>query len=142
MPALRLAGETDQQFRQRAERAGRVARVLVDACLSNHCVQDYIADESCPWFTEAHCRASPTVRIEYEQAIAIGGIGETLAATKSKHWGDGPFVMPLARDDWFYAERITYLYRENSLYNRRFEQRRRLKELLGRRHRHLVEKAK
>ena len=28
--------------------------------------------------------------LEYEQAIAIGGIGECLAATASKNWGDGP----------------------------------------------------
>lgn len=29
------------------------------------------------------------------------------------------------------TDRVTYLYRANSVYNRRFEQRRRLKELLG-----------
>ena len=38
--------------------------------------------------------------------------------------------------------RVTYIYRTNSLYNRRFEQRRRLIELLGRRLRPLVETAK
>ena len=51
----------------------------------------------------------------------MGGIGETLAATKSKSWGEGPFILPLKPNDWFYAERITYIYRKNSLYNRRFE---------------------
>jgi len=40
--------------------------------------------------------------------------------------------MPLEPDDEFFAYRVTYFYRENSLYNRRFEQRQRLKELLGR----------
>jgi hypothetical protein len=37
---------------------------------------------------------------------------------------------------------VTYIYRPDSLYNRRFEQRQRLKELLGRRWRPLVEAAK
>lgn len=142
MGSLRLDGETDDAFRERAERAGRYAKLLVDHCLANHCVQLYMADPSLPLWTEEHCRRSPTVRIEYEQAIAFGGIGETLQATRSKHWGDGPFVLPLKPDDEFFPERITYQYRENSLYNRRFEQRRRLKELLGRSYRRLVEHAK
>ncbi|MCC7422322.1 MAG: hypothetical protein IT428_18750, partial [Planctomycetaceae bacterium] len=73
---------------------------------------------------------------------AIGGLGEALDATKSKHWGDGPWVMPLRPEDEFFPDRITYLYRENSLYNRRFVQRRRMKELLGRRWRALVGEAK
>lgn len=142
MHSLRFDGETDEAFRKRAERAAVVAKVLVDACLSNDCMQRYIADPALPMYTTESARESPTVRIEYEQAIAIGGIGETLAATKSKHWGDGPSILPLDPQDEFFADRITYMYRENSLYNRRFEQRRRMKELLGREHRSLVEKAK
>jgi hypothetical protein len=104
-------------------------------------MRQYIEDPSLP-YSEATVRENPTVRIEYEQAIALGGIGETVAATRSKSWGDGPWVMPLERDDVFDPVRITYVYRENSLYNRRFEQRRRLKELLGKRFRPLVETAK
>jgi hypothetical protein len=91
--------------------------------------------------TKRECVRNPTVRIEFEQAIAIGGIGETLEATKGKHWGAGPWIMPLETDDDFFPERITYLYRENSVYNRRFEQRKRLKELLGKRFRPLVGEA-
>lgn len=49
--------------------------------------------------------------------------------------------MPLEADDVFYPDRVTYLYRENSQYNRRFEQRRRLKELLGKDYRRLVSDA-
>lgn len=142
MRSLRLDGETDDAFRERAECAGRYAKLLVDRCLANRCVRSYIADPSLPLWTEEGCRSNPTVRIEYEQAIAFGGIGETLQATRNKHWGDGPSVLPLEPDDEFFPERITYLYRENSLYNRRFEQRRRLKELLGRSYRRLVEHAK
>ncbi len=139
---LRFPDETDQEFRQRAEQVGLYARLLVDACLSNECVQEYAADSELPLFTIDDFQKNPIVRIEYEQAIAIGGIGETLQATKSKYWGDGPNVMPLHPDDWFFPERITYTYRENSLYNRRFQQRKRLKELLGKKHRPLVETAK
>lgn len=143
MPAeLRFPGESDDDFRDRAERVGVIARLLVEACLANECMQQYIADDTLPCMTEDSVRRSPTVRVEYEQAIAIGDIGSTLSATKNKHWGHGPQILPLESADWFYPDRVTYCYRENSLYNRRFEQRRRLKELLGRRWRPLVEDAK
>ena len=141
MHSLRFPGETDADFRRRAEHALRVAKVLVEACLSNRCMQRYMADPTLP-YTEEDVRISPTVRVEYEQAIAIGDLGSCLSATRSKHWGDGPWVMPLEPDDEFFPDRVTYIYRANSVYNRRFEQRRRLKELLGRQHRPLVETAK
>jgi hypothetical protein len=139
---LRIAGESDDAFRDRAERAARIAKVLVEASLANRCVQDYIADPALPEWTLESVRVSPTVRVEYEQAIAIGDLGSCLSATTTKHWGKGPWVMPLEPDDEFFAYRVTYFYRANSLYNRRFEQRRRLKELLGRRWRPLVQTAK
>lgn len=110
------------------------------ACLQNECMRSYIGDPSTLHILDS-VRRSPTVRVEYEQAIAIGGIGECLAATKGKNWGDGPQVLPLQPDDWFYPDRITYLFRSNSLYNRRFHQRRRMKKLLGM-HRKIVEDAK
>lgn len=141
MRTLRFEGESDDQFRARAERALRVAKVLVNACLANRCMLRYIADPSLP-YTEESVRVSPTVRVEYDQAIAIGDLGSCLSATASKRWGDGPWVMPLEPDDEFFPDRVTYIYRTNSLYNRRFEQRRRLKELLGKRLRPLVETAK
>lgn len=124
----------------RAERTMRIAKVLVADCLKNACMRAYIDDPTMPYTVESVARC-PTVRVEYEQAIAIGGIGECLAATKSKNWGAGPSVMPLQADDWFYPDRITYHFRPNSLYNRRFHQRRRMKALLGR-HRSLVGEAK
>jgi len=139
---LRFPDETDTEFHQRAEQAGKYARVLVDACLSNRCVQEYADDPESPLLAIEDLQNHPIVRIEYEQAIAIGGIGETLRATKSKHWGDGPYILPLQQDDWFYPDRITYLYRENSIFRKRFEQLKQLKELLGRKHRPLVETAK
>lgn len=139
---LRFDGETDDDFRARAERAANIARVLVDACLANECMQQHIADESLPCITEESARRSPIVRVEFEQAIAIGDIGSTLAATKNKHWGSGPQILPLEPTDCFYARFVTYHYRPNSTYNLRFLQRQRLKELLGRRWRPLVERAK
>ena len=138
MRTLRFLGESDGDFRRRAERAVCVAKVLVEACLSDRSMQGYIADPALP-YTEDDVRISPTVRVEYEQAIAIGDLGSCLSATRSKRWGDGPWVMPLEPDDEFFPDRVTYIYRTNSLYNRRFEQRRRLKELLGKRLRPLVE---
>lgn len=135
---LRLPGEDDDAFRERAKRAARVAAVLIEACLRNRLVRELIAEGE---WTEEQMRSHPIVRVEFEQAVAIGGLGETLDATKSKHWGEGPWIMPLRPEDVFFPDRITYLYRENSLYNRRFEQRQRLKELLGRRWRKLVGEA-
>lgn len=140
MRTLRFDGESDDAFRARAERAGRIARVLVDACLANHAVRALIADPNLP-YSEESVRRHPIVRIEFEQAFAVGGIGECLDATKNKHWGDGPYVMPLQPDDPVSPDRISYVYKEGSLYNRRFLQRRRLKELLGREHRVIIGRA-
>jgi hypothetical protein len=91
----------------------------------------YLEDPSLPQYTVEGVLRGPTVRLEYEQAIAIGGIGECLAATANKNWGKGPQVLPLEVDDWFYADRVTYIFKAGSLYNRRFHQRRRMKQLLG-----------
>jgi hypothetical protein len=105
-------------------------------------MQGYLENPALSMHTLDSIRRNPTVRVEYEQAIAIGGIGECLAATRGKAWGKGPWVMPLESEDWFYPDRITYLFRENSLYNRRFLQRRRMKKLLTKEHRSLVQEAK
>lgn len=138
---LRLPGEGDQEFQDRAEQIAGIARALVDAALANHCIQDFIADPDLPMWTEESQRRNPTIRLEYEHAIAIGSIGETLDATKNKHWGDGPQVLPLEPNDMLYERHITYYFRENSLYNRRFEQRKKLKQLLGKKNRSLVSQA-
>lgn len=139
---LRLPGEGDQAFRARAERATCYARLLVDAALANHDIQELISSHDFPTYTEEGERRCPTVRVEYEQAMAIGGIGECLAATKNKSWGDGPYIHPLKPDDPVLPVRITYVFKEGSVYNRRFLQRRRMKELLGKPYRSLVNRAK
>ncbi|QDT38390.1 hypothetical protein [Stratiformator vulcanicus] len=94
------------------------------------------------FITEKSLRSNPVVRVESDQAIAFGGLGETLSATRLKHWDEGPQILPLEPDDWFDPNRITYVYRENSLYNRRFLRRRRLKELPGQELTRMVEAAK
>lgn len=126
MRSLRFAGESDDEFLARAEHAGQIAKLLIEACLANRCVQDYVADPALPEWTLENVSVSPTVRVEYEQAVALGDLGSCLSATSSKHWGAGPWVMPLEPDDVFFPDRLTYIYRASSLYNRRFEQRQRL----------------
>ena len=100
--SIRLPGESDDKFRARAIRAVSIAKVLVEACLQNRCMRQYIEDPALP-YSERAVREKPTVRIEYEQAIAIGGIGETLAATRSKSWGDGPWVTVFEQQALFSA---------------------------------------
>ena len=141
MRSLRLPGETDQGFRLRAERTVIIAKHLIDAALANYCIQHFIADPALPYSIES-VRRNPTVRVDYEEAFAISGIGEGLCATKSKHWGEGPNILPLEPTDPVDPMFILYIFKDGSLYNRRFKQRRRMKELLGRKHRKLVERAK
>src|SRR2546426_5799304 len=137
---LRLEGETDAEFRSRVERAARIASVLVRAALDNVCVQAMIANSALQ-HAEDEMRVNPPLRVEYEQAIAIGDLGSCLSSTRNKHWGDGPFVMPLQRDDPVDSWRVLYIYRETSVYYRRFIQRQRMKRLLSRTHRKLVKAA-
>lgn len=139
--SLRLDGETDGEFQRRAEKAATFAKLLIARCLDNSCVKEYIEDPELPQWTEENARRNPIVRVEFEQATAIGCIGECLQATKHKRWGEGPSIMPLNADDFLFSHRITYVYHEGSLYNQRFLQRQHLKALLGRR-RILVENAK
>lgn len=137
---LRLDGEPDEAFRARVERAGRYARILVAAALRNHCVQRLIADPTVPMTLESQ-RVSPTVWVDFDQAIAIGDMGSCLSATRNKHWGEGPRILPLEPDDPVDPMFVLYLYKDTSRYNRRFEQRRQMKALLGP-HRRLVSQAK
>lgn len=116
--------------------------MLIDAALNNFDVQTLIADPQYPTWTIEYQQRDPTVRVEYEQAIAIGDVSTCLSATRSKHWGAGPQILPVKPDDPVDPIQILYLFRENSLYNRRYEQRKRMKELLDRNYRKLVEQAK
>lgn len=125
-----------------AERMARIARVLVDAALANHNIQDYLADPRPPrlWTIDG-VRRNPTCRVEWDDAVVIGGIGDSLAAARHKNWGSFIGVLPLQPDDPVHWCRILYLYKPTSPYNRRVEQRKALKRILGRKHRKLVTQA-
>jgi hypothetical protein len=125
--------------REQAERGGQIARVLVDAALANHDIRTYLRDLNPPrlWSIDG-IRRNPTCRVEWEHAVVIGGIGESLAAARHKNWGPFIGVLPLAPDDPVHWCRILYLYKASSPYNRRVEQRHALKRILGRQHRPLV----
>ena len=69
---LRWPGETDQEFRIRAERMVLIAKTLIDAALANYCIQQFIADPQLPYSIE-HERRNPTVRVDYQEAFAIAG---------------------------------------------------------------------
>jgi len=125
---LRLEGETDTAFKSRVERAARDAQLLVRAAFNNVCVRSMIAEPSLPDWEES-IRANPPLRVEYEQAIAIGDLESCLSCTRSKHWGAGPWLMPLDRNDPVDPVRVLYVYRESSLQRRRFVQRQRMKQL-------------
>jgi hypothetical protein len=131
-----------------AERAARIARVLIDAALANEYVREYMRDLT-PWpegsyglWTVDRVRRNPPVRVEFEHAYAIGGLGESLAACRNKPtFGAFIGVLPVAPDDPVGEFRIMYVYKESSPYNRRVEQRRWMKKKLGRGWRRLVTKA-
>lgn len=125
-----------------AVRMARIAHVLINAALANRCVQEYLDDPTPPrlWTVDS-VRRNPTCRVEYEHAIVIGGVGESLSAARHKNWGEFNGVLPLSPDDPVGWCRILYLYKASSPFNRRVEQRHALKRILGRKYRPLVTQA-
>ncbi len=77
-------------------RVARIARVLIDAALANRDIQGHIADPRPPrLWTVNGVKENPTVRVEWEHTVVIGGIGESLAAARHKSWGPFIGVLPL-----------------------------------------------
>lgn len=138
---LRLTDESDASFLARAEQVAKIARVLIDACLQNECVRVLLNEPELPFYTEEYFRESPVVQIDYEEAYAIASFDEGLSVTRRKRWGEGPWILPLPIDEYVDPYFITYCYKPNSKRRQRFEQRQRLRELLGRKHRALVKLA-
>jgi hypothetical protein len=143
-----------------AERAARIARALTDGALANQCVREFIEfpDRDFPgMWTEAKVRANPPVRVEFDHAIVLGGMGEALAAARLRRPGDDPGkvstwrwkpsfgeligILPLEPADPVGEFHVMYLYKGTSPYNRRVEQRRYLKKRLGTGHRSQVGEA-
>jgi hypothetical protein len=124
------------------ERIARIAKVLIQAAFASRDVQRHLRDLNSPrlWTVEGVSRNLPC-RVEWEHAVVIGGVGESLAAARHKNWGEFIGVLPLEPTDSVHWCRLLYVYKESSPYNRRVEQRKSLKRLLGRRHRKLVTEA-
>lgn len=117
-------------------------RVLVDAALVNLDIRAYLADPKLGrvWTEEAVCR-TPTCRNEWEHVTVIAATGEARSAAKHKNWGRFLGVFPLVPDDPVHPYRILYVYKATCPYNRRIEQRKALKQILGRKRRPLVTNA-
>ena len=69
-------------------RMARIAKILIDSALANHDIQNHLSDPRPPriWTIDS-VRRNPTVRMEWDHAIVIGGIGESLDAARHKNWG-------------------------------------------------------
>ena len=115
---------------------------LVDAALANLDIREFLADPKLGrvW-TEEAMRRCPPCRNEWECVTVIATTGEAHSAAKHKIWGKFLGVLPLARDDPVHPYRILYCYKAASPYNRRVEQRRELKRILGKGYRTLVTRA-
>ncbi|MCE9567321.1 MAG: hypothetical protein K8U57_35415 [Planctomycetes bacterium] len=115
---------------------------LVEAALANLDIQDSMTDPELGriWRQES-IRRSPTCRNEWEYVTVIATVGEAQAAAKHKRFGAFLGIFPLARDDPVHPYQILYCYKSASPYNRRVEQRRELKRILGKKHRPLVTRA-
>jgi hypothetical protein len=71
------------------DRVARIARALIDAALANRDIQGYLRNLTPPrlWTVEG-VRRNPTCRVEWEHVTVTGGIGEALAASRHKSWGE------------------------------------------------------
>ncbi len=127
---------------RRRDGPGSTNSVFADAALANLDVREFLADpELGRVWTEEALRRCPVCRNEWEYVTVIATTGEAHAAARHKNWGRFLGVRPLARDDPVHPYRILYCYTAASPYNRRVEQRRALKRILGRGYRPLVTRA-
>jgi hypothetical protein len=128
-PQIPTAGTTDRA-------------TLAEAALANLDIREFLADPKLGrvW-TEEAMRRCPVCRNEWEYVTVIATTGEAHSAARHKNWGKFLGVFPLARDDPVHPYRILYCYKSSSPYNRRVEQRRDLKRILGKNYRSLVTRA-
>lgn len=154
---------TDQRCRDvvsAAERMARIAAALTEAALKNVWVREYIDHPDPDWpggWTEERVRNNPPVRVEFDHATVVGGVGESLSAARlrkagetagavsSWRWkpsfGELIGVLPLEEETPVGEFNILYIYKGSSPYNRRVEQRKYLKKRLGTGHRQAVTEA-
>ena len=84
---------------------------------------------------------NPVVRVEFEQAFVLGRLGESLSAARHKAWGVFLGIRPLEVGDPVHPCRVTYAFKADAPYQKRFEQRRRLRRMLGKEYAGLVPRA-
>lgn len=115
---------------------------LATAALANLDIQSFLADPKLGriW-TEETISRTPTCRNEWKHVTVIATTGEARSAAKHKNWDLFLGISPLAPDDPVHPYRILYVYKATSPYNRRVEQRKALKRILGKKHRPLVTRA-
>jgi hypothetical protein len=140
-PLFALQAEPEEPLtRAGAERLASIARLLVEAALANEYVRLDMRDLLLsPPVTAASIRANPPVKVEFEHAFVIAGLGDALAVSRNKKsFGALVGVLPLDVADPFHPHRVLYVYKDSSPYNRRVEQRKWLKKRLGKGARKLV----
>src|SRR3954447_7955224 len=112
----------------------------VEACLANEAVSWYLANGLTGW-SEVSLKTSPIVRVEFDHAFVLGRLGESLSAARSKAWGEFRSIQPLDPRDPIDPMRVVYAFKETAPYQRRFEQRGRLRRMLGKHYAPLVLRA-
>jgi hypothetical protein len=112
----------------------------VEACLANEAVASYLANGLTAW-SDATLRGNPIIRVEFGHAFVLGRLGESLSAARSKAWGEFLSIQPLDPRDPVDPMRVVYAFKETAPYQRRFEQRGRLRRLLGKQYSPLVLRA-
>jgi len=78
-------------------------------------------------------RKNAPIRLRFEQASVYGTIGECMSAARSKSWGSLVSVDPIEPNMPYDGTRIQYFFHPESRYNRRVEQRKWMKNRLGKR---------
>jgi hypothetical protein len=81
------------------------------------------------------------VRVEFSHAFILGRVGESFAAARYKAWGEFISIHPLDARDPIDPVRIVFAFKTSAPYQRRFEQRTRLRQMLGKDYAPLVLKA-
>jgi hypothetical protein len=112
----------------------------VEACLDNECIKSYLADGRTGWCRES-LQMFPVVRVEFEHAFVLGQLGESLSIARQKAWGGFLGVRPLDPHDPIDPLRAVFAFKDSAAYQQRFEQRGRLRRMLGKCYAPLVLKA-
>jgi hypothetical protein len=112
----------------------------VEACLENECVKSYLADGRTGWCRES-LQVGPVVRVEFEHALVLGQLSESFSIARQKAWGEFLGVRPLDPRDPIDPVRVVFVFKDSATYQKRFEQRVRLRRKLGKDYAPLVLRA-